>query len=96
MAKSHSITTIFLASFLSGLILVIALLGYLWFSASYFEMKREAEALREDFLDNQRDLLRNQVEQVVQGPLAPAAGSALAAPATAAASAAFCNSDDRM
>ena len=66
MAKSYSITTIFLVTFISGLMLVIALLGYLWFTASYVEMKQEAAALEQGFLNNRRELLRNQVAQVVQ------------------------------
>ncbi len=66
MARTHSITTIFLVTFLASLLLVIALLGYLWFSSSYLEMKHEAAGLKAGFIENQRERLRHQVEQIVQ------------------------------
>jgi signal transduction histidine kinase len=60
-----SISTVFLGSMIIVAVLAIAVIGYFWISREYKEFTRESRELRAQFLDEQRAMIRNEVEKVI-------------------------------
>jgi hypothetical protein len=46
-------------------VLAIAVIGYFWISREYEEFTRESKELRSQFLDEQRAMIRNEVQKVI-------------------------------
>ena len=66
MPRTHSVSTVFMVTFVTGIVLAIGVTGYLWFASRFEQVRVEGEQLRSDYISFQNELLRSQVQQVVQ------------------------------
>jgi signal transduction histidine kinase/ActR/RegA family two-component response regulator len=63
--RRMSISTVFLGSMMIVVITTIAVIGYFWIRHEYNQFTRESNELRNQFLDEQRAMIRNEVEKVI-------------------------------
>ena len=63
--RSRSITTIYLIHMVVLAVVSISIIGYFWVTREYEQFRTESREFREAFIENQKGLIRNGVEKVI-------------------------------